>query len=254
MILLIKTMFNLPLCWQADGFSLCQVYFCSTVSCSWLLYREIKVTLQDSISNVVYFWICMPPWLLVICYYLRWGFPSSSVGKASACNTGDPGAIPGLGRSPGGGNGTPLQYSSLENPMDRGAWWATVHGVAKSRTWLSNWHALFMLMTYHHTVFIYVSAGGCMRYLYFLKSVLWITYFEILLIVARKIKDNTVSCWSAQLWLTLCDPMDCKPSRFLCPWHFPGKNTGVGCHFLLQTLSVIWHWNKRQAITFHIKI
>ena len=44
------------------------------------------------------------------------------------------GSIPGLGRSPGGGNGNPLQYSCLENPMDRGAWWATVHGVAKSQT------------------------------------------------------------------------------------------------------------------------
>ena len=56
----------------------------------------------------------------------------------SACNAGDPGSIPGLGRSPGEGDGTPLQYSCLENPMDRGAWRATVHGVAKSQTRLSN--------------------------------------------------------------------------------------------------------------------
>jgi len=58
--------------------------------------------------------------------------------KASACNAGDLGSIPGLGRSPGEGNGTPLQYSCLENPMGRGAWWATVHRVAKSlqRVWL----------------------------------------------------------------------------------------------------------------------
>ena len=61
-----------------------------------------------------------------------------SDGKESACNTGDPGLIPGLGRSPGEGNGNPLQYSCLENSMDRGAWWATVHGVAKSQTQLSN--------------------------------------------------------------------------------------------------------------------
>ena len=58
--------------------------------------------------------------------------------KASACNVGDLGSIPGLGRSPGEGNGNPLQYSCLENPMDGGAWWATVHGVAKSRTCLSD--------------------------------------------------------------------------------------------------------------------
>ena len=55
----------------------------------------------------------------------------------SACNVGDLGSIPGLGKSPGEGNGNPLQYSCLENPMDGGVWWATVHGVAKSRTRLS---------------------------------------------------------------------------------------------------------------------
>ena len=58
--------------------------------------------------------------------------------KASACNAGDLGSIPGLGRSPGEGNGNPLQYSRLENPIDRGAWWATVHGIAKSRTRLND--------------------------------------------------------------------------------------------------------------------
>ena len=63
---------------------------------------------------------------------------SSSDGKASAYNEGDPGLIPGLGRSPGEGNGSPLQYSCLENPMGGGDWRATVHGVTKSRTRLSN--------------------------------------------------------------------------------------------------------------------
>ena len=56
---------------------------------------------------------------------------SYSDSKETACNPGDPGSIPGLGRSPGEGNGNPLQYSCLENPMDGGAWWAVVHGVAK---------------------------------------------------------------------------------------------------------------------------
>ena len=55
----------------------------------------------------------------------------SSASKESACNAGDPASIPGLGRSPGEGNGNPLQYSCLENPMDRGAWQAIVHGVAR---------------------------------------------------------------------------------------------------------------------------
>ena len=61
------------------------------------------------------------------------GFPGGSGGKHSACNAGDPGLIPGSGRSPGGGHGNPLQYSCLENPMDGGVWWASVHGVKKSR-------------------------------------------------------------------------------------------------------------------------
>ena len=63
-----------------------------------------------------------------------WGFPGGSEVKASACNVGDLGSILGSGRSPGEGNGNPLQYSCLENPMDGGAWWATVHGVTKSWT------------------------------------------------------------------------------------------------------------------------
>ena len=62
------------------------------------------------------------------------GFPGGSVGKESACNAGDLGSIPGLGKSPGEGNGNPLQYSCLEISMDRGAWWATFHGVEKSQT------------------------------------------------------------------------------------------------------------------------
>ena len=67
-----------------------------------------------------------------------WGFPGGSEGKASAYNVGDPGLIPGSGRSSGEGNGNPLQYSFLENPKDGGAWWATVHRVAKSQTRLSD--------------------------------------------------------------------------------------------------------------------
>ena len=60
------------------------------------------------------------------------GFPSSSYGKEPTCNVGGRGSIPGLGRSPGEGNGNPLQYSCLENSMDRRAWWATVHAFTKS--------------------------------------------------------------------------------------------------------------------------
>ena len=64
--------------------------------------------------------------------------PGGSDSKQSACNAGDPGSISGLGRSPGEGHDNPLQYSCLENPMDIGAWWATVHGVTKSQIRLSD--------------------------------------------------------------------------------------------------------------------
>ena len=76
-------------------------------------------------------------------FFFNWGivalhFPGSSEGKASACNAGDPGSMPGSGRHSGAGTGNPLQDSCLENFMDRGAWRATVHGVAESQTQLSD--------------------------------------------------------------------------------------------------------------------
>ena len=66
------------------------------------------------------------------------GFPDGSDSKESACIAGDPGSVPGLGRYPGEGNGNPLQYSCLENFMDRGAWRATVQGVVNSQARLSD--------------------------------------------------------------------------------------------------------------------
>ena len=66
------------------------------------------------------------------------GFPGGSGGEESSYNAGDMGSNPGLGRSPAGVNGNPFQYSCLENSMDKGAWWATVHGVAKSWTGLND--------------------------------------------------------------------------------------------------------------------
>ena len=67
---------------------------------------------------------------------MNMGSPGGSDGKESACNAGDLGSIPGLGRSPGEGNSCPLQYPCPENSMDREVWWITVHGVAKSRAQL----------------------------------------------------------------------------------------------------------------------
>ena len=66
------------------------------------------------------------------------GFSGDSAVQNLPTNAGDVGSIPGSGRSPGEGNGAPLQYSCLENPMDRGAWWAILHGVRESQTQLSD--------------------------------------------------------------------------------------------------------------------
>ena len=101
-----------------------------------ILNLEAEATLDNSskkCSNVILTW-----WdkFFVHQFYLQKGFPGGSDGKESDCNVGDQGSIPGSGRSPGEGNGYPLQYSCLENPMNRGAWRATVHGVAQSRTGL----------------------------------------------------------------------------------------------------------------------
>ena len=87
----------------------------------------------------------------------------SSAGKESACNAGDLGSIPGLGRPPGEGSGNPLQYSCLENPMNRGAWWATVHGVARVRHDLAskphNWpnHVYFCIWIYLYLCLHFLS-------------------------------------------------------------------------------------------------
>ena len=75
-------------------------------------------------ASILYVWMYA---ISILDTVLSRGFPGGSDGKESACNAGDPGFIPGLRRSPGEGHGNPLQYSSLEKPMDRGAWQATVH-------------------------------------------------------------------------------------------------------------------------------
>ena len=84
--------------------------------------------------------------------------PGGSEVKASAYNVGDLGSIPVLGRSPGEGNGNPLQYSCLENPMDRGAWWATVHMVTKSWTQLSDFTFTFTYELVYYSDYLSVSS------------------------------------------------------------------------------------------------
>ena len=126
----------------------------------------------------------------------------------SACNAGDLGSIPGSERSPGEGNGNPLQYSCLENPMDGGAWWATVHGVTKIRTRLRD----FTFKWYLGRWFMIYSKAGF--------TDLETSYFFVDL--GMYIADENSSWY---FWLP-------RPSDS------PGKNTGMGCHFLLQCMKV----------------
>ena len=124
-----------------------------------------------------------------VCVYV--GLPWWLSGKESSCNAGDPGSTPELRRSPGWEHGNPFWYASLENPMDRGAWWATTHRVAKSTEsdtteWLRNNNNK------------YICCCCCC-------------------LVASVVSDSVRS-------------YGLQPTRFLCPWDSLGKSTGVGCH------------------------
>ena len=98
---------------------------------------------------------------VIIYHFIELGlFPGGSEVKVSACNVGDLGSIPGSRRSPGEGDGNPLQYSCLENPMGGRAGWATVHGVAKSQTLLSDFTFTFTLLKLHMNVFFALKENG----------------------------------------------------------------------------------------------
>ena len=104
-----------------------QYYICGLVFINWGKFSAITI----SVTLVLISGIPFDPFLVSISAYIthllsRVGFPDSSDSKESACNAGDPGSIPGSGISPGEGNGNPLQYSCLEDSMDRGAWKATL--------------------------------------------------------------------------------------------------------------------------------
>ena len=131
--------------------------------------------------------------------YFKVSFPGGSEVKAPACNAGDLGLIPGSGRSPGEGNGNPLQYSCLENPMDRGAWWAIVHRVTKSRTRLSDF-TFTLFRNYFGTSYYFASSNSSLTS-YFSHSPCWLTSNP----------PNVLVCAKLLQCPTLCDPMLCKP-------------------------------------------
>ena len=112
-------------------------------------------------SPNIYVYVCMCVYLYTyVCVYRYMAFPWRPSGEGSACNTGDAGdagLIPVLGRSLGGGNGSPLQYSCLGNPMDRGAWWATVPGVTRVRHDLATKQPQYV---YQNITICFLISGG----------------------------------------------------------------------------------------------
>ena len=122
--------------WEFPGKSTGVEWYSTLIFSDTLLYPYIQVllfVLSSSLSVPVLIWNCPNYHSSVI----NLSFPGGSVAKNLPANAGDGGSIPGSGRSPGGGNGNPLQYSCMKNPMDRGAWWGIVHGVTKRQTRLS---------------------------------------------------------------------------------------------------------------------
>ena len=117
-------------------------------------------------------------------YLIGWSFPHSSVSKESSCNAGNPGSIPGSGRSPGEGNGNPLQYSCLENSINRGAWQATVHGVTMNWTWLNDY--LFTSFPFSEHALLSTLLGNQEEGQIFFHSVLDLDYFQLKIICMPK--------------------------------------------------------------------
>ena len=174
------------------------------------------------------------------------GFPDGSVVKNPSANAGNTGSIPGLGRSSGGGNGNPLQYSCLENSMDRGAWQTTVHGVTKSWTWQITEHAHTRVMRCMDMSWVRIQLGTGMNWSWGPNTVtappsliLWIHFFS-----------------------SPCKLVSLLP-LLLCTWNFLANNTGVSCHFLLQGIfltqglnppllcllhcrQILYHWATKQ--------
>ena len=117
--------------------------FCSSFSSYWFIQQISIEHLISALDTLLSSEVTAMNKVLSCQELTLIGFPGGSDGKEPAYNVGDPGSIPGLGRSLREGNDNPLWYSCLENPMDRGTWWAIVHGVAKSWTWLSDFHFHF---------------------------------------------------------------------------------------------------------------
>ena len=119
-----------------------------------------------------------------------WGFPDGSVVNNLPVNTGDAGSTPGSRRSPGKGNGNPLRYTCLENPTDKGVWWATVHGVRKRWTWLST-HSSMQNTT--QSIWQLVHKSSTNRYHFSISCLIWIPSIISFFLIAWL--EPLVKCW-----------------------------------------------------------
>ena len=159
------------------------------------------------------------------------GFPGVTVLKNPPANEGNLGSIPGSGRSPVEGNGNPLQYSCLGNPMNRGVWRGSVHGVAKSWTWLStHTHKSWLLPPPSRFSRVWLSAAQqAPPSLGFSRQEHWSG-----LPFPSPMHESETWKWSRSVMSDSLRSHGLQPTRLLRPWDFPDKSTGVGCHCLLR--------------------
>ena len=138
--------------------------------------KQLKV-----LKNGIIKYIFLFNWLSLFGTQSICDFLGSSDGKEPARNESNTGSTPGSGRSPGEGNGSPLQYSCLENPMDRGAWWTTVHGVTESQTGLSNFHLVQLAKVFSDVLMLLQHAS----ILYF-NIIFYYTFYITLYLIVQK--------------------------------------------------------------------
>ena len=169
-----------------------------------------------------------------------WVFGGAVVRNLPA-SAGDSGSIPWLGRSSGVGNGNPLQYSCLENSMDRGAWWATVHGVAKSRTWLRDWACMHTCSAVYNLLFQPFLSGQF--------SV--IKYIHIVMQTSPVSISRTFSSFQTETLYTLnnsspfCSNLCHDKHNFtFCPYEssYSRHFTQVESHKICPCVSGLLHW------------
>ena len=147
----------------------------------------------------------------------------------------------------GEGNGSTLQCSCLGNPRDGGDWWPAINGVAQSRTWLKRLSGSREL-GFHILLYGTTKPTRCNYRAHTLRSLLGATGEKPAHHNQHLVQPINNVCLAAQLCPTLVQPHRLQPARLLCPWDFPGKNTGVGCHFLLQGIFPTRDWTQVSCI------